>query len=216
MPEIFDAKKKKTSFTELDKLKNSGKYRSQWGSLMVLPQGVNFESLDDDETILLLGRRHFITNIGWLAMTCVLFFVPFFWNEFPFFSNLSDNVYLSVVMLWYLGMSFYVLINFIMWFYNVYIVTDERLIDLDFNGILNKTINVTQISKIEDINYTQRGLLSSFFNFGDVVAQTSSEQRSGDVGSNEVSAFTFESVGDPNEVVRIVSELMEMAEEKTN
>lgn len=214
MPEIFDAKKKEFSFPELDKLINSGKYRSQWGSLLLRPQGVKFESMNDGETIIVLGRRHFITNLNWLAMVSVLFFVPFFWNEFPFFSSLNDNVHLAVVILWYLGISFYVLMNLLMWFYNVYIVTNERLIDLDFLGLLNKTINVTQISKLEDINYTQRGLMSSMFNYGDVIAQTASEQRSGDTGDGEVSAFTFESVGDPNEVVRIISDLMKKEEDE--
>jgi hypothetical protein len=93
-------------------------------------------------------------------------------------------------------------------------VTNERLIDLDFMGLLNKTINVTQISRLEDINYTQRGLMSSIFNYGDVIAQTASEQRSGDTKDGETSAFTFESVGDPNEVVRVISDLMDKEDDK--
>lgn len=214
MPEIFDAKKKSWNIPELDKLHKSGRYRSHWGSLMVLPEGVSFESLDSDEVIILMGRQHFITNLKWMALTSILMCVPLFWGEFPFFSNLSDNVHLSVVLLWYLGLSFFVLFNLLMWFYNVYIVTNERLIDLDFMGLMNKTVNVTQLDKVEDINYTQKGLMSSFFNYGDVVAQTASEQRTNDTKNGEDSAFTFAAVGDPNEVVRIISELMEKAHDE--
>ena len=216
MPEIFDSQKKKFSFPELDKLTSSGRFRSQWGSLMVSPENVSFESLDDNESIILLGRRHFITNIGWIALMCVLFFVPFFWGEFPFFSNLTDNVHLSVVILWYLGISFYALVNLLMWFYNVYIVTNERLIAVEFMGLLSKSINVTQIRKIEDVSYSQRGLASSFFDFGDVIAETASEQRTADVAQGEPSSFTFESVGNPNEVVRIISDLMDKEEHEDN
>ncbi|HEX9007997.1 MAG TPA: PH domain-containing protein, partial [Patescibacteria group bacterium] len=98
----------------------------------------------------------------------------------------------------------------------VYIVTNERLIAVEFMGLLSKSINVTQIRKIEDVSYSQRGLASSFFDFGDVIAETASEQRTADVAQGEPSSFTFESVGNPNEVVRIISDLMDKEEHEDN
>lgn len=215
MPQIFDASKKKVSFPELDKLISSGRFKSQWGSLMVNPENVDFESLDDDETILLLGRSHFITNLGWILLSFLLMFIPLIWGLFPFFSSLSDNVHLSVIILWYLGIAFYSLLNLLMWFYNVYIVTDERLIVVEFMGLLNKSLNVTQINKIEDVSFSQNGLMSSFFNYGDVIAETASEQKTADVAEGEPSEFTFEKIGNPNDVVKIISELMEIEEKET-
>ena len=212
MPEIFNAKKSGWSIPELERMKNSGKYNSQWGSLMVSPENVNFESLDENEVILLLGRRHFITNLSWICISGFLLLVPLFWGLFPFFSSLTDNVHLAVVILWYLGISFFVQLNLLMWFYNVYIVSNERLISVDFFGLMNKSINVTQIGRLEDVSYQQKGLMASFFNYGDVIAETASEQRTADVNEGEPSSFTFESVGNPNEVVRIISDLMEVEE----
>jgi len=217
MPEIFDASKKpKRVPAGVDRLVKSGKYKNHWGSLVVAPERVRFESQNDGEDIIMLGRRHFITNIGWIALICFAFFVPFFWNEFPLISDVNDNVHLSMTILWYTALVFYGLMSFLLWFYNVYIVTDERLIDVDFFGVLYKNINVTQIRKVEDVNYSQRGIWSSLFNYGDVVIQTASEQRSDEVfgTGGEASPFTFEAVGNPNEVVRIISELMEQEEEE--
>ncbi len=85
--------------------------------------------------------------------------------------------------------------------------------DVDFFGLLYKNINVTQINRIEDVNYSQRGLISSFFNYGDVVVQTSSEQRSDDRREEE-SAFTFQAAQNPALVTKIISELMEIIDEK--
>ncbi len=217
MPEIFDARAKKheDGLVEVHKLMASGRYKNYWGSLIVAPD-VKFESQNDGEKTIVLGRKHIITNLGWIALICFAFFVPFFWNEFPLVADVNENVLFSMTVLWYLALSFYGIMNFLLWFYNVYIVTDERLIDVDFFGLLYKNINVTQIRKVEDVNYSQKGILSSFFNFGDVVIQTASEQRSDEVFGKhgEASPFTFAAVSNPNEVVRIISELMEQEEKE--
>ena len=124
---------------------------------------------------------------------------------------LDTNTSFVLSIVWYCALLFYVIQNFVLWFYNVYIVTNERVVDVDFFGLLYKNINVTQIGNIEDVNYSQRGVLSGFFNFGDVVVQTSSEQRSDD--RSEGSAFTFDRVANPDLVVKIISELMEKVQE---
>jgi hypothetical protein len=214
MAEIFASKDKGYGLPEIEEMVSSGKYRNQWGSLLVNPENVNFESLDNDESIVLLGRRHFITNLGWIFISCLLFFVPMFWDEFPLIAGLNANVHFSIVTFWYLGLAFYAMLHLLTWFYNVYIVTNERLITVEFMGILSKSINVTQLNRIEDVSYSQRGMTSSFFNFGDVIAETASEQRTEDVAEGERSTFTFESVGNPNEVVKVISDLMEIENEK--
>jgi len=218
MPEIFDAHKKHDDggLVEVKKLMSGGKFKSYWGSLVVAPQEMRFESQTEGENVIVLGRQHFVTNLGWIALICFAFFVPFFWNEFPIIAEVEDNVHLSLTILWYSALLFFGLQNFLLWFYNVYIVTDERLIDVDFFGLLYKNINVTQIRKVEDVNYSQKGILSSFFNYGDVVIQTASEQRSDEVfgKGGEASPFTFAAISNPDEVVKIISELMEQEEQE--
>lgn len=215
MPEIFGNRKNRHShIKEIVDLEDSGQFKSFLGSFMVTPKGTRFESQDDDEVIMIMGRRHFITNLKWIAMACFAFFVPFFWSEFPMVKVLDDNTSFTLSIVWYSALLFYIIQNFLLWFYNVYIVTNERLIDVDFFGLLYKNINVTHLSNIADVNYSQRGLLSSFFNYGDVIAQTSSEQKSDD--GSEQSAFTFKDVSNPDLVVKIVSELMEEDEKNRN
>lgn len=184
---------------------------SAWRSLCALPPKTTFEAQGEGEHVLLLMRKHPITNLWWAAIVALLFGVPLFWGEFPLIASLTALTVLGLSIFWYMGLAFFAIQNLLLWFYNVYIVTDERIIDVDFFGLLYKNVNATQIRKVEDVNYSQRGILSSMFNFGNVIVQTSAEQRSEDMGE-EVSAFTFEAVSNPDRVVKVISELMEQEE----
>lgn len=211
MPEIF-AKETPEDIQEVKELEQSGKFNSLFGSFVVTPPKTRFESQDSDEKIVILGRRHFVTNLKWLTLACFAIFVPMFWGEFPMMKALNVNTSFIMSIVWYSALLFYVIQNFVLWFYNVYIVTNERLVDVDFFGLLYKNINVTQIAKVEDVNYSQKGIFAGFFNYGDVVIQTASEQRSDD--RSERAAFTFDHVANPDLVVKIISELMEEEQEK--
>lgn len=211
MPEVFISdKKEKAVLREVDRLKNDGRFSSPWSSMQVAPDKAKFESQNPDENLLLIMRAHPLTNVGWLAVTCLGLVVPFFWGEFPFFASLGLNATIALGLAWYGFLLFYAVQRAVLWFYNIYIVTDERLIDVDFMSLLFKNINVTQIHNIEEVNYSIKGMIQSFYNYGNVVVQTASEGRSEEVYSKgELSAFTFESVPNPDEVVKIISELME-------
>jgi len=208
MPEVFNSGKANLESEEIKKLLGEKPSGSAFSSCVMRPHKVRFESQQDDETVLVLGRKHFVTNFGWIAMVCFAVVVPFVWGEFPFLQALDGNTLVSVTILWYLALLFFGLQSFLMWFYNVYIITNERLIDVDFVGLLSKTVNVAQINNVEDVNYTQKGILASFFNFGDVIVQTASEQRTPDT-AGEGSAFTFGSISCPDKVVQVINQLTE-------
>jgi uncharacterized membrane protein YdbT with pleckstrin-like domain len=190
------------------KLVNEGFQRSVWHSLTAMPSGVCFEAQNDDEQVVLFLRRHPVTNLHWIGLILVLFFIPFFWVEFPLLSSISTMARLALTVFWYMGLVFFAFEQLLVWFYNVYIVTNERVIDVDFYGLLYKDVKMAQISRIEDVSYSQRGLFSSFFDYGNVTVETASEQRSdnNDEGSG---AFVFEAVSNPDEVVKVISELIE-------
>ncbi len=211
MPEVFKTGNTKGESAEIKKILGGSVTGNSFGSCVPKPHKFRFESQQDDETVLLLGRRHIITNFGWIAATCFAFVIPFFWGEFPFLKALDGNTLVSLTLLWYLVLIFFGMQSFLMWFYNVYIITNERLVDVDFNGLLSKTVNVCRIGKVEDANYTQNGFLASMFNYGDVIIQTASEQKTPD-SAGEASAFTFEAVAFPDKVAAIILQLMEESE----
>lgn len=193
------------------KLVKEGFSQPPWRSLTACPPKTKFEAQNDKEQILLLMRRHPVTNLWWIVLAAMLSGVPLFWDEFPLVASVTALTRLALGVFWYLGLMFFVVQNILLWFYNVYIVTDERVIDVDFFGLLYKNVNVTQIRKIEDVSYSQVGMMSSMFNYGNVIIQTAAEQRSED-RREETSAFTFEAVSNPDQVVKVIGELMEQEE----
>lgn len=195
-------------------MRDEGIGRGWWKNLLVCPKETSFESQQNKELILIMARRHLATNIGWILVGTMLSFVPLFWGEFPIIALVNSGVKFGIVSLWYLGLALFAFQKMLLWFYNIYIVTDERIIDVDFFGLLYKNVNVTQIRQIEDVNYSQVGLMTSIFNFGDVVIQTASEQLSDDL-RKEQSAFTFQAISRPDRVARVVMELMEQEEKES-
>jgi hypothetical protein len=75
-------------------------------------------------------------------------------------------------MLWYLLVTAVVLGGFLRWYFDVFVVTDERIIDIDFNNLIYKNITSTKIDNIEDVTYNVSGAIQSLFNFGQVLIQT--------------------------------------------
>ena len=175
-----------------------------FSSLALLPQKTKFEAQDPQEKIVLLLRPHFITNIWWILICLIMLFVPIFWPYFPIISLLPDTYIFVLTLLWYALTIAYFFERFLMWFFSVNIVTDERIIDVDFYGLLFKQVSVCQIIKIEDVNYYQKGSLGAIFNFGDVLVQTAAE----------ITEFTFNKVPDPEKVVKIISELTQEEEQE--
>src|SRR3989338_3094138 len=46
------------------------------GAMAILPQDANFETKDQEEQVILVMRKHSITNLPWIIMTTLLVFVP--------------------------------------------------------------------------------------------------------------------------------------------
>lgn len=196
---------------EIKKMVDEGWRRPVWHTISALPKDTCFESQTEKEKVLLLMRAHPATNLWWMTIVAMLIGVPLFWGDFPLLSSVNEMTGFFVTVLWYMGLVFFSVQNALLWFYNVYIITDERVVDVDFFGLMYKNINATQIRKIEDVNYSQKGLLAGFLNYGDIVIETASAQKSDDPPT-ESSAFTFSSVPNPDRVVRVLTELMEQEE----
>lgn len=168
-------------------------------ALALLPKKLKFESQDPNEEIILLLRPHVITNIWWVLTALLMVFVPLFWTGLPIISLLPVNYLFVLTLFWYALVLTLVFERFLMWFFSVNIVTDERFIDVDFFGLLFKHVSVAQLDKIQDVNYFQRGVMAAMFNFGDILVQT----------AGELPEFVFNKVPNPEKVVKVLSELIQ-------
>lgn len=168
-----------------------------------MPDGIRFETQEVGETIILLLRKHWITNFIWITIGIFLLLLPIvilpaivISGIIP--SNLPGSFFSLLILIWYLFTFSYLLVNFLLWYFTVSIVTNERIVDIDFINILNKRFSATRISKVEDVTMRRGGFIRVLFDFGDVFIQTAGKEVE----------FEFLAVPDPEKAVRIINELM--------
>lgn len=167
------------------------------------PEGINFENQEADEEILLFLRRHFITNVPWIAATIILLILPpFLIFTLPFLpsflSSLPPEFGTILLLFYYLLVFNFALLEFITWYFNISLVTQKRIVDIDFSDLLYHDVAVTKLSLVEETNYNQVGFVRSLFNYGDVFVQTAAEKLH----------FDFLAVPQPRKVIEIVQNLI--------
>lgn len=167
------------------------------GSFLFCPKDVSFETLESDEKVILLLRKHLITNVPWIFIFLLLILVPPVFGGNEIFSSVPDNFKFIFMLIWYLIAFAYFIESFLTWFFNVYIVTDERIIDIDFFNLIYKEVSDANIDKIQDVTYKMGGVVRTVFNYGDVMIQTASE----------VPNFEFLAVPQPDRVAKVLQEL---------
>ncbi|OGH12118.1 MAG: hypothetical protein A2857_01030 [Candidatus Levybacteria bacterium RIFCSPHIGHO2_01_FULL_36_15] len=171
-------------------------------TLMAYPQAVNFENQEEDEIIILLVRRDFVTNFIWIAETILLALLPILILPvlrigFPFL-NLSPLTQIYFTIFYYLIVFEFIIINFAIWYFNVSLVTNKRVVDVDVTGILFRMVSETKLELIQDVSYTQVGVIRSIFNYGDVFIQTAAE----------IANFEFHAAPEPEKIMRVLGDLI--------
>lgn len=58
------------------------------------------------------------------------------------------------------------------WYYTVYIVTDQRIVEVHQKGFFDRSITEWQHSKILHVNYRVKGFQAVIFNYGDITVRT--------------------------------------------
>lgn len=208
MPTLFDssapAKKTKTPMPPRGSYQHST--MTPLTSFALAPEGVRFETQKVQEEVIIFLRQHLIVNLPWVLISLLLLIAP--WLIFPFawrFLRLPFILPFGYVIIgtlfWYVFTFGFILANFLRWFFNIYIVTNERVVDIDFVQLLYKQFSEARLAKIQDLSYKTSGLLAALFNYGDVSIQT----------AGELPNFEFEAVPRPESVVQTIGELTEKA-----
>jgi uncharacterized membrane protein YdbT with pleckstrin-like domain len=192
----------KEPHTEKQRQAVPGHSHKKLSSFSVYPDNVGFETEEKEERIVLLLRQHPIINVRWIFVTGVLIVVPQLVRYLGMLSTLPTGFEMVITLAWYLVTMAYALENFLSWYFNVYFVTDERVVDVDFYNLIDKRVSEASLDKIQDVSYTTAGVMGTLLNFGHVFIQTAAE----------VSEFQFESVPNPEKVTKMLEDLKEKKE----
>lgn len=141
------------------------------------PDKCRFEGQDPDEKILLLLRAHPITNFPWIIFAIFVFIIPFIFPQIAAYTGfdlaaLPQTYLLALLIINYLLVLIIVFEGFLGWYFNVTLITNEKVIDIDFEQLLYKAVDLAPLSKIEEADSVTAGIIGTVFNFGSVKIQT--------------------------------------------
>ncbi len=181
-----------------------GKTHHSLSSFLISPKVFTFEERDTEEEIILVLRRHWITNIGWIFITVFMALAPFIFSSVPLLTYFPPNYQFIALIFWYLITFVYSFEKFLSWYFNVCIITDERVVDIDFNNLLIKKFADAKISMIQDVSSHVIGVSQTLFNYGTVDVQTAAE----------VPEITFELIPNPEKVIKVLQQLRQEEEQE--
>jgi hypothetical protein len=129
---------------------------------------LDFEGQLPGERVLFVFRRHIIAmRKGFylllipLAITAV---PPLIWqSNLELFLLPVGGLILGLILFFY---------HFMMWYFTVYIVTNQRLRQVTQKGFFGKDVVELRLSKIQNISYNIPGFTGEVMGFGTIVIQT--------------------------------------------
>lgn len=128
-------------------------------------------------------------------MTISLWVLPVYFmenNEIPIFlfvqSFLATIIWIYAFILW---IDFY---------FDVWIITNERIVNIEQKALFIRTISELKFDKIQDTSVEIKGLIPTVLNFGNVHVQTA--------GNTE--RFLFHKVPDPQKIKGLIMNMQTM------
>ncbi len=173
-------------------------YSNRAHSFLVKPD-IKFESQHEGEQVVLVIRKHLITQLNWIINSVLLLVLGTFLSFVIFPQFLSPNLNGAFFIFLLIFTFSYFWLNYLFWYFTVGIVTNERILDLDFLSILYKEFTATTIDQVSDITTKIGGFAGSIFDYGDVEVKTEGFTQN----------IEFHDVPMPSEIVKIINNLMQ-------
>lgn len=149
------------------------------------------------EKVKFILRRHPITFVPHIILFVASLAVPalvylMISNIYP---QLFDNeaLYATIVIIgsiYYLSALLFGYTNFIDLYLDVWIVTNDRIVDIEQFGLFSRTISELDLFRIQDVTTDTHGFFATIFKYGNVTVKTASTNMS----------LVFKNVPDPNKI----------------
>ncbi len=129
---------------------------------------LDFVGQREGEKLLFVFRRHVVAmrkGFYLLVIPLVITVIPpLIWS-----SNLELFLLPLFGFLFGLVLFFY---HFMLWYFTMYIVTDQRIRQITQRGFFGKDVIELKLSKVQNISYNIPGFTGEVFGFGTIVIQT--------------------------------------------
>jgi uncharacterized integral membrane protein len=127
-----------------------------------------FEDQFDDEEVLFVFRKHpIVMRRGFILamLTVLLGTVPsLFKPEYSvYLIGLACGIVLGAILM---------LPSWVTWFFSVFIITNQRLIQITQKGFFHRSVIDMRLNQIQMVNYQISGLQETLLGFGTIMMQT--------------------------------------------
>ncbi|MBN2087914.1 PH domain-containing protein [Candidatus Peregrinibacteria bacterium] len=153
-----------------------------------------------DEKVLMVIRKHPIVYIRIVmafivtAVIPLMIFLILWFRYYSFSGHLTVSISISLMACAFLLIG--LLITAIAWLneeFDLFILTDERLIDITQVSFLKRTVASTPLKQIQDTTSNVDGVLATLLNYGNIEVQTA---------AGDASKFEIDRVPDPAFIAR--------------
>ena len=172
MERTIDSKRIPRKFRKLDKTFINHLKHQRGGLFVPFPRNTSFLGKEDSENIVLVLRRHWLSLIPTIVGVFFLLLLPLIVTFLIPLESRNNTFLFSVFLISFLLSASLSLFAYVKWFYNVNIITDKRVVDIDFYSLFFHKMTEARLDKIEDITFKQIGVLSNIFDVGTIYIQT--------------------------------------------
>jgi len=164
---------------------------------------LSFEGERSYENVVILLYRHWFVIFSRLLTFVFLAILPLLIDLFVGkyivqygFGGLFQFIVAIYFLIWWNGL-FYTITMYLL---DTWLITDHRVLDNEQHGFFNRTLTEASLSKIQDQSVDTKGLIPTFFDYGNLEIQT----------AGTVPKITMKQIPHPNqvktEITQIISE----------
>ena len=136
------------------------------------------------EEVVVILRRHWFAVLNLVIVTIILFSVPVFIWYFihSFFPEYLQHDIITPVLIigasiFYLSVWLFSFTDFIDYYLDMWVVTTDRIINIEQQGLFKRTTSELNLSSIQDVTAEIKGPIQTFFHYGNCYVQTAAEKQ---------------------------------------
>ncbi|QQG42687.1 MAG: PH domain-containing protein [Candidatus Giovannonibacteria bacterium] len=136
--------------------------------------------LSQNEKVLMVLHRHWIVIVLKFLIGVILLILPA--AAAPFFPAAEAAGGISQVVLWFFALIYLLIIMAVMFFFwidyylDVWIITSERIVDINQKGLFNRDVSEFMLDKVQDITIEIPNMAASLLRYGNIIIQTAGER----------------------------------------
>jgi hypothetical protein len=125
-----------------------------------------FDLLENEKVVSIYRQTEAVLFKPVLVVFVLIYFPWYFLLRYGLASNYS-----RLLLFWTLLVFLYAAYKYILWLLNTYIITDKRLININYKNLFDKMVLESPLDKILNVSFFAKGLWQTLFDFGSVEVQ---------------------------------------------